>query len=261
MGEKITGYHAIEESLKEACAGSILFLCKDSEKRSERLEALARSTKKVAIRKITSMEMDRMAGGADHRGALLELSSPSRFRQNHSGSGSGTVTTVKDFVNGLADGQGALVLILDGITDPQNMGAILRSADQFSVDLVMMPERRSAQANETVLRISSGAAQYVPTAVVTNLVREMELLQANNFWIYGADMDGENLPKVVFPARTAIVMGSEGDGMSLLVHKRCDQIVSIPMSGHIDSLNVSVAAGILLYEVRRQQGKTTAIQV
>jgi 23S rRNA (guanosine2251-2'-O)-methyltransferase len=90
-------------------------------------------------------------------------------------------------------------------------------------------------------------------SVVTNLVREMEILQEHGFWIYGADMGGDDLHKVVFPQRTAIVMGAEGDGMSQLVSKRCDHLVSIPTTGHIDSLNVSVATGVLLYEVRRQQ--------
>ncbi len=112
----------------------------------------------------------------------------STFRSRSVATGTGKSTTVKEFVKGLSDDQGALVLILDGITDPQNLGAILRSADQFSVDLVIMPDRRSAQANETVNRISSGAAQYVPMSVVTNLVREMEILQEHGFWVYGADM-------------------------------------------------------------------------
>ena len=251
MGEKITGYHAIEEALKDVAPGSILFLCRNSEKRNERLESLARAAEKVAIRRIAKVEMDRLVPGVDHRGAVLEVAST--FRTRSAATGTGKSTTVKEFVKGLADDRGALVLILDGITDPQNLGAILRSADQFSVDLVVMPDRRSAQANETVNRISSGAAQYVPMSVVTNLVREMEILQEHGFWVYGADMGGDDLHKVVFPHRTAIVMGAEGDGMSQLVGKRCDHLVSIPTTGHIDSLNVSVAAGVLLYEVRRQQ--------
>ena len=107
------------------------------------------------------------------------------------------------------------------------------------------------QANETVVKVSSGAAQYVPLSVVTNLSREIKTLKDNGFWIYGADMAGEDSYNTKFPKRTAIVMGSEGDGISQLVRKNCDYIISIPMRGHIDSLNVSVAAGILLYEFRR----------
>jgi 23S rRNA (guanosine2251-2'-O)-methyltransferase len=146
-----------------------------------------------------------------------------------------------------------VVLVLDEITDPQNLGAILRSCDQFSVSLVVIPERRSVQVNETVVKVSSGAAQYVPVSVVTNINRELEYLKANGFWVYGADMGGKVTYKTVFPKKTVLVMGNEGKGLSQLTQKLCDMLVSIPMTGHIDSLNVSVAAGILLYEIRRQQ--------
>lgn len=250
MGERILGFHAIEEALKQAPAGSVLYICRNMEKRNDRLESLARTTSGVSVRKIAKVEMDRMTQGADHRGVVLELS---RSRERSAGPAKKTGATVKDFLAELADGQPALVLVLDGITDVQNLGAILRSADQFSVDLVIVPDRRSAQATETVYRVSSGAAQYVPMATVTNLVREIETLQKHGFWVYGADMGGSPVQSIKFPARTVLVMGSEGDGMSQLVEKQCDHIVSIPTTGHIDSLNVSVATGILLYEFRRQQ--------
>ena len=183
--------------------------------------------------------------GVDLRGALLDLGGPRR------GASRLIETTVDEFCSSLKEDDGALVLILDGITDPHNLGAILRSADQFGVDLVLIPERRSVQANETVVKVSSGAAQYVPVSVVTNLTREIKTLKDNGFWIYGADMNGSSSYEEKFASRTAIVMGSEGDGISNLVRKNCDYITSIPMRGHIDSLNVSVATGILLYEFRR----------
>lgn len=250
MGDRIFGFHAIEEALKDAPAGSVLYICRNMEKRNSRLESLARQNSSVVVKKIAKIEMDRMTQNADHRGALLELGAT---RDRKGASGKRNSVSVKDFLAGLSDEKPAVVLALDSITDVQNLGAILRSADQFSVDLVIVPERRSAQANETVQRISSGAAQYVPIASVTNLVREIELLQKHNFWVYGADMGGGPSYATKFPARTVLVMGSEGDGLGQLIEKRCDHIVSIPTSGHIDSLNVSVAAGILLYEFRRQQ--------
>ena len=245
MGEKIYGYHAIEEGLKKAGMGSTLYLVRNGGDRINRLELEARNTSKVAVKKLAKQELERMLPGVDLRGALLELGGARK------GASRLQEITVEQFCGSLEENQDALVLILDRITDPHNLGAILRSADQFGVDLVMIPERRSVQANETVVKVSSGAAQYVPVSVVTNLNREIEILKANGFWIYGADMAGTDSYNEKFSGRTAIVMGSEGDGISNLVRRNCDYIVSIPMRGHIDSLNVSVATGILLYEFRR----------
>ncbi|MDC7246740.1 MAG: 23S rRNA (guanosine(2251)-2'-O)-methyltransferase RlmB [Sphaerochaetaceae bacterium] len=246
MADFIIGFHAIEEALKNTSERGVLYICRNMEKRNTRLESMGRTNPKITVKKIAKAEMDKMVPRTDHRGVLLQLksSSSSPLKKNE--------MSVKEFLGNLKDDQSATVLILDGITDVNNLGAITRSADQFSVSLVIVPTRRSAQANSTVERISSGAASYVPTASVANIVREIEVLQSNGFWVYGADMDGEALHNVKFPHRTAIVMGSEGSGLSQLVEKRCDHIVSIPTEGHIDSLNVSVATGILLYERSRQ---------
>ena len=252
MGQRITGFHAIEEAVKNAPAGSVLYLCRNSEKRNDRLEGLAKANGKISIRKIAKIEMDRMVPNIDHRGCELELGESKKERQ-----GLFKTTTIKDFLKDLPNDKDALILVLDGITDVQNLGAILRSADQFAVDLVIVPDRRSASVNPTVARISSGASQYVPIAQVVNIVRELALLQEHGFWVYGADMDGDCLPSVIFPKRTVLIMGSEGDGMSQLVKRTCDHIVAIPTEGHIDSLNVSVATGICLYEIRRQQAQRT----
>ncbi|WP_320130004.1 23S rRNA (guanosine(2251)-2'-O)-methyltransferase RlmB [uncultured Sphaerochaeta sp.] len=251
MGEKIFGFHAIEESLKQAPAGSTLYLCRGMGGHTSALERQAMLTGKVAVKKIASVEMDRMAPDCDHRGALLDLGGA---RTNTSRA---KALTVKEFCQGLGEDDNTIVLVLDELTDPQNLGAILRSCDQFSVGLVIIPERRSVQVNETVIKVSSGAAQYVPISVVTNINRELEYLKANGFWVYGADMEGKVIHKTVFPKKTVLVMGSEGKGMNKLTQQLCDMLVSIPMTGHIDSLNVSVATGILLYEVRRQQATAT----
>lgn len=245
MGERVYGYHAIEEALKKAGMGSTIYLQRNGGERIQSLERQARLTGKVAVKKVSKDDLERMMPGVDLRGAILDMGGPRR------GASRLQETTVEEFCASLSEDQGALVLILDGITDPHNLGAILRSADQFGVNLVMIPERRSVQANETVVKVSSGAAQYVPVSVVTNLNREIETLKKNGFWVYGADMKGSSSYSEKFSSRTAIVMGNEGSGMSSLVRKNCDYIVSIPMQGHIDSLNVSVAAGILLYEYRR----------
>ncbi|HTP57849.1 MAG TPA: 23S rRNA (guanosine(2251)-2'-O)-methyltransferase RlmB, partial [Spirochaetia bacterium] len=160
---------------------------------------------------------------------------------------------LKHLLAGLT-GPTALVLVLDGIMDPQNLGAILRSADQFNVDLVVIPSRRSAQENQTVAKVSSGASEYVPLVVVPNLATTLDLLKERGFWIFGAEAEGKSTASLDLNGKVCIVMGSEGAGMHRLVREKCDFLVSIPASGHVDSFNVSVAAGILLYEARRQQG-------
>lgn len=245
MGERIYGYHAIEEGLKKAFAGSTLYLMRSGGERLNKLEFKAQCTGKVAVKKVSRDELDRMAPGIDHRGAILDLGGPrkgaSRLKE----------VSVEDFISSLEEGRDYLVLMLDGITDPHNLGAILRSADQFGADLVVIPERRSVQANETVVKVSSGAAQYVPLAVVTNLTRALEKLKDNGFWVYAADMNGSSSYEEKFSSRSVLVMGSEGSGISSLVRKNSDYVVSIPMRGHIDSLNVSVAAGILMYQYRK----------
>jgi 23S rRNA (guanosine2251-2'-O)-methyltransferase len=142
-------------------------------------------------------------------------------------------------------------MVLDGITDPQNLGAILRSADQFAAELVVIPSRRSARETETVSRVSSGASVYVPLAIVPNIATALERLKESGFWIYGADIAGEPLDRVSFSEKACLVMGSEGFGMRRLVREKCDHLIRIPASGHVDSFNVSVAAGILMFEVNR----------
>lgn len=246
MGDKITGIHAIEEALRNAGHGSTLYLLR-GDKRNAKLEMEAVANGKTAVKKVSAKELDEMCSNADHRGAVFDIGKKSSKGQG----GRINETTVLDFCKSLKPGDKALVLALDEITDPHNLGAIMRSADQFSVSLIILPERRSASANETVIRISSGAAQYMTVATVTNLARELDVLKDYGFWVYGADMNGENSYTTKFSDRSVIVMGSEGSGMRSLVRTKCDHMLSIPMTGHIDSLNVSVAAGILLYEYRR----------
>ena len=134
-------------------------------------------------------------------------------------------------------------------------GAIIRSCDQFGADLVIMPEHKAAskiEENDVIARTSAGSSAWVPVAVVNNLVRAVEQLKQAGFWVYGADAGGEACGKVDFAAKSVIVMGSEGTGIARLLEEQCDTIVSIPTCGKIDSLNVSVAAGVLLFERYRR---------
>lgn len=241
MAETITSLHGIEETLKDPPSGAELLVGKKNA-RMDALVALARKGK-VGVREASETELSLAAEGRDHRGAVLVLPAGRKTKE----------TTLEDFL-ATFDSETGLVVLLDGVTDPQNYGAILRSADQFGVDLVLIPARRSASDTPAVSSASAGAVAWVPHAVVTNLTRALGQLKDKGFWIYGADMDGTPAPQAKLTGRVALVLGSEGKGLSRLVRDTCDVIVSIPTRGRIDSLNVSVSAGILLYEVRRQQG-------
>lgn len=153
-------------------------------------------------------------------------------------------------------GNNALILILDGITDVHNFGACLRSADGAGVDFVIIPKDKSAPMNETVSKVASGAAEFVPVVRVTNLARTMKTLQDAGVWIYGAAGEAEKtLYQLDCQCPLALVMGSEGKGLRRLTREHCDQLYSLPMNGQVESLNVSVATGISLYEaVRQRQG-------
>lgn len=240
MSETITSFHGIEETLKDPPPGAELLVSKKNA-RIDGLAALARK-QKVPVRETSDTELAKTAG-AEHRGAALTLPGGRKTRE----------TTLEEFLQTFDADQG-LVVLLDGVTDPQNYGAILRSADQFAADLVLIPARRSASDTPAVYGASAGAAAWVPHAVVTNLTRALGQLKDKGFWIYGADMDGTPAPQAKLTGRVALVLGSEGKGLSRLVADTCDVIVSIPTRGRLDSLNVSVSAGVLMYEVRRQQG-------
>ena len=160
---------------------------------------------------------------------------------------------LRDYLPVLAQRPTALVVVADGVTDPMNLGSITRSADQFGADLVLVPRRRAARVTDTVMRASAGAAAHVATVAVANVAAALEQLKGAGCWIYGADLEGKPLDQARFPARVALVLGAEGGGLHALVRSRCDDLVRIPTAGQVDSLNVGVAAGILMYEVRRQQ--------
>ncbi len=149
-----------------------------------------------------------------------------------------------------------LILILDGITDPQNLGSLIRAAHCFGANGVIIPENRSAAVTATVVKASAGAAHHIPIATVVNLSNTIEYLKGKGFWIYGTDpVSGKNVSTFDYKGHIGLVMGSEGRGMRPLIKKKCDFLLSISTVGKIDSLNVSVAAGIILYEILRAWGK------
>ena len=236
----ICGFHAVEESLRSGARGSLLISRSDS--RVESLKKLAKD-RAVPLRLVAAKELNRMCGHDHHQGVVL-LSEASR------------VPVKKNLHDTLAaiEGPSPLILLLDQLNDPRNLGAILRTADQLAVDLVVITTRRSVSETPAVIRASAGASRYVPLIAVSNLVQALETCKRCDYWIYGADMEGESLAAQRFSGPVAVVMGGEHRGLRRLVKGACDFLIRIPARGRVDSFNVSVAMGILLYEVRRQQG-------
>ncbi len=241
----LTGFHAIEERIK-AGGGIVSLLVAKAGPRARELVALA-TERKIRVDRTGVFELDRIA--PDNKGIALQVEATSASNVN---------LTLEEFLAGLdTDGEerreNVLVAVLDEITDPHNYGAILRSCDQFGVDLVLTRNRRNARNADIIAKTSAGADAWVPSAATANLKRALDALKQAGFWIYGADMKGEPVYSKKLAGRVALILGGEGAGISRLLRESCDALVSIPSCGRVDSLNVSVAAGILFYEVLRQR--------
>jgi 23S rRNA (guanosine2251-2'-O)-methyltransferase len=237
---RITGFHAVEELLRssrgEGLGGNILV-----SGTGPRIKSILESAAKLGIpvARRSKDELDRLA--PDNRGLVFELEDEAAEESE---------TDLEGFLASL-EGP-ALVLVLDHIEDPQNLGAIIRSADVFAADLVLVPRRRAATLSPAAARASAGALAYVPVAVVPNLAAALRRLEGSGFWSYAADMAGEELSKAELPERCALVFGNEGAGVSRLLKDECDAALAIRQAGHVDSLNVSAAAAIMMYEYRRR---------
>jgi len=235
----LTGFHAVEEALAAGRALDRIVIARG--RHGERVEAvvqLARS-KSVPVRFEDRLQIDRLTGMRDHQGiAALAAAKPA--------------LELEDLLAAKTP-QGLLVL-LDGIEDPHNLGAIVRTALAADANGVVIPERRAAGLTDTVERASAGALAHLPVARVKNLVRAMEEMKAAGYWLIGLDERAEKkYTEADFSGQVGIVLGGEGEGLHELTRKRCDFLVSIPTSGPVRSLNVSVAAGVVLFEVVRQR--------
>jgi len=235
----LTGYHSINERLNSANPSTRLIVTHDDGRIGE-LTRKARS-KGIPVDRVDRRALQDLAGPAA-RDCALEIPP-----------GSVSSSMSLDAVIEAAEESNSLVVMLDHVTDPHNLGAVIRSADQFGVDGLVLPDRRSADITPVVVQSSAGATSHVRIARVTNLAAAIEQLKAAGYWIYCADMDGERADRLDLSGRIVIILGAEGRGVSRLIRERSDVVVSVPAAGHVDSFNVSVAAGILLYEVRRQQ--------
>jgi len=235
----LTGFHAVEEALAAGRALDRIVIARG--RHGERVEAvvqLARS-KSVPVRFEERSQIDRLAGTREHQGiAALAAAKPA--------------LELEDLLAAKTP-QGLLVL-LDGIEDPHNLGAIVRTALAAGANGVIIPERRAVGLTDTVERASAGALAHLPVARVKNLVRAMEEMKEAGYWLIGLDERAEKkYTEADFSGQVGIVLGSEGEGLHELTRKRCDFLVSIPTTGPVRALNVSVAAGVVLFEVVRQR--------
>lgn len=241
--DRLTGIHAVREALEAGRPLDRIVIAKGrQDTRVEEIAQLARRSG-VSLRFEDRNQLDRLASAKDHQGVVaITASRPA--------------ATLEDILTeaNRAPGQKGLVVLLDGVEDPHNLGAIIRTALAAGAHGVVIPERRAAGLTDTVARSSAGALAHLPVAKVTNLPRAMEELKEAGYWLVGLDERAEkNYTEVDYTSPTGIVMGSEGQGLHDLTRKRCDFLVSLPTTGPVKSLNVSVAAGVVLFEALRQR--------
>lgn len=240
-GKFIFGFHAVTARLRHE-ASSVDEIYVDAARHDRRMGDLLRAAKESNVRIIQADDarLSAMVGTRRHQGVVANAAPLSLARN---------LDELLDAVEGPP-----LILILDGVTDPHNLGACLRVADGAGAHAVIAPKDRAVGLNATAAKVASGAAETVPYITVTNLARTMRELQERGIWLTGTTDDAEkSVFEADFTGGSALVMGSEGEGMRRLTRENCDLLVSLPMLGAVESLNVSVASGICLYEARRQR--------
>lgn len=239
--EVIYGIHAVEEALKSR-GRAFEYVAISRDRKDAKLQKIidACRTAGISVRFEGREQLNRMAKTATHQG-VVAIAAQKKYID-------------VDDVLAQRRGHHAFVLVLDGVEDPHNLGALLRTADAAGADGVVIPERRAVGVNATVVKSSAGAAEHVPVAKVTNIARTIEELKEKNIWVVGLDERGEKFyDEIDYKMDCAIVLGAEGHGLHDLVRKKCDFLVKIPMLGAVPSLNVSVAGAVVMYELQRQR--------
>lgn len=235
----IHGFHAVNARLRQN-ADSVFEIYIDSQRKDPRARDLLKLAEGGGVRiiQVDGKRLDGMAGNTRHQGVAARVNAAQKVQH------------LDDVLDTLTEP--ALLLVLDGVQDPHNLGACLRSADAFGVHAVIAPKDRAVGINATVEKVACGAAQTVPYITVTNLARTLRELKERDIWVVGMDGEAEmNLYEVKQTGALALVLGAEGEGLRRLTRETCDQLARIPMSGSVESLNVSVSTGICLYEARR----------
>lgn len=233
----LIGRNAVTEALKSDREIDTLILMRNNNNPAlSRLASMAKE-KGAVVKEVDSKKLDFMCGGANHQGVAAYVAAHE-------------YSSVADILAYAQEkGEKPFIVVCDEIEDPHNLGAIIRTAECAGVHGVIIPKRRSASLNFTVGKTSAGALEYMRVARVSNLASTLDELKEKGCWVYGADMDGTDYKKTDFSGAVVLVIGSEGKGIGKLIRQKCDAIVSLPMKGNINSLNASVAAGILMYEI------------
>jgi 23S rRNA (guanosine2251-2'-O)-methyltransferase len=245
MIDRLTGIHAVREALEAGRAFDRIVIARGrQDTRVEEIVQLARG-RNISVRFEDRSQLDRLADSKDHQGIVGLVAARA----------AGTLDEILAAVNaGAGRGEKGLIVLLDGVEDPHNLGAVIRTALAAGAHGVVIPERRAAGLTDTVARASAGALAHLAVAKVTNLARTMEELKEAGYWLVGLDEQAEkSYTEVDFRSPVGIVLGGEGKGLHELTRKRCDFVVSLPTGGPVKSLNVSVAAGVVLFEVLRQR--------
>lgn len=242
--DQVEGRNAVRELLNSGRDINKIFIQK-GERHGSILEIIAKAKeRKLLIQEVDKNKLDQMAQSDNHQG-VIAIVPPYDYCN---------VDDILDYAK--SKNENPFILILDGIEDPHNMGSIIRTAECCGVHGIIIPKRRSCSVNSTVNKTSAGAVEYMKIARVTNLNDTIKYLKENDVWIYGTDMNGSKYyTDEKYNSGVGIVIGSEGYGMSDLVKKNCDFLIKIPMKGKINSLNASVSAGIVMYEVMNQRLK------
>ena len=239
----LNGVHSVQSAL-EHDASNVTQLWVAENKRNPRIDKLLVRAEKLNLKveSTTTSALDRLTGSRQHQGIVAEYEAKELASEND----------LFDMVTSAS--KPLLLLILDGVTDPHNLGACLRTAEGAGVDAVIAPKDKAASLTPTARKVASGAAETMPFVRVTNLARTMQLLKESGVWITGtSDKTDQELYNADFKGATAIVMGAEDKGLRRLTEEACDHLISIPMMGSVSSLNVSVATGVVLYEAVRQR--------
>lgn len=232
----IIGRHPVMAALKAHQEANKLFVQADLKADAVHTMVQLARQQHIIVSSVPKQKLDRLVAGQNHQGVVLAIAAYE-------------YATVDDlFARAEEQGEAPYLLMLDGIVDPHNLGSILRTADATGVHGIIIPKRRAVQLTATVAKTSTGAIEHVPVARVTNMVQTAKELKKRGCWLFGTDMEGTDFRQWQAKGPTVVVIGNEGRGITPLLKKTCDEMLTIPMTGHVQSLNASVAASLIMYQ-------------